>query len=118
MIKSLTEGMPKVKIPALTLDYKTLFADFAPLQRRMFDQLRPALEAIQIAQREQFAEVISRIRAAVRAALPPNWRGEDVVLPKNLEVLLLDEGLPLAWLPQRRFSFRIFAAQTACGGTS
>ena len=116
MIKSLTpltRDVAKFKMPALALDYKTLFPDFARLHSSVIEQLRPALEAIQITQRGQFAGVISKVRTALQAALPPNWRGDDVVLPKNLEDLLLDEGLPLAWLPPKNILIRVFAAKDA-----
>ena len=113
MIKSLTRDVSKFKLPTLAIDYKTLFPDFAPLARHALEQLTPALKAIQIVQREQFADVISKVRAAMQAALPPNWRGDDVTLPTNLEALLLDEGLPLAWLPPKSILIRLFAAKDA-----
>lgn len=47
------------------------------------------------------------------AALPPNWRGDQVSIPSNLEQLLLDEGLPLAWVPPRSVIVKLFAAGTA-----
>ena len=113
MIKTLARDMPKFTVPALTIDYKTLFPDLSRLRRTIVEQWRPAIEAIQITQREQFAGLLSQVRATIQAALPPNWRGEDVVSPDNFEVLLLDEGLQLAWLPPKKILIRIFAAETA-----
>lgn len=102
-----------VNVPALRLDYSALFPDFAAIQASAIKSLLPSVRLIQDLQRDQFASIIKSARAAVSAMLPPNWRGDDVSIPKNLETLLLDEGLPLAWVPPRDVIVRLFAAKTA-----
>lgn len=59
----------------------------------------PGVRLVQDLQRGQLAQLIARVREVVSAVLLPNWRGEDVRIPGNLEALLLDEGLALAWVP-------------------
>jgi hypothetical protein len=82
-----------IKIPALKLNYPALFPDLTSVQDRLFESMKPAIEAIQTLQRSQFADVIEKAKAAVQAALPPNWRDDEIEVPPDLEALLLDEGL-------------------------
>lgn len=99
-------------LPPLKLDYKSLFPDFTSVHADVFKSLRPSIKIIQDVQREQFADVIAKARAAVMASLPPNWRGDDLTIPQNLETMLLDEGLPLAWVPPHTVVLALFAAAT------
>lgn len=63
---------------------------------------------------EQFSELTKNLGKIVEWSHPPNWRGDKtLLLPDNLEVLLLDEGLPLAWVPSRNVLDKVFAANTA-----
>jgi len=101
-----------IDIPALKLDYDSLFPNFAAIQTDAIKTLLPNIRLIQDLQRDQFASVIKKARAVVSAMLPPNWRGEDLVIPKDLEALLLDEGLPLAWVPPHDVIVKLFAAET------
>lgn len=113
-LKSITEGIvPKIELPTLRLDYETLFPDFADLSKKAASALLPSVEAFHELQRDQFADVISKVRTAVDSLLPPNWRGGDVQIPEDLEALLLDEGLPLAWVPPQPVLIKIFAAGSA-----
>jgi hypothetical protein len=107
--------LPKLKIdiPALKLDYSVLFPDLAATQKKLWETLRPSIDAIQWLQHDQFADIIKKVQAATRAALPPNWRDESISIPKDLEVLLLDEGLALAWVPPLKTIKRLFEAKTA-----
>ena len=52
-------------------------------------------------QAERFMVLAEAAQEAFQAALPPNWNEPAIELPDTdtLERLLLDEGLPLAWLP-------------------
>lgn len=113
-LKDLTERMiSRIEFPALRLDYNTLFPDLAGLNKKVAASLLPNIEALHNLQREQFADLIATVRSALDSMLPPNWRGDDVHLPKNLESLLLDEGLPLAWVPPTGVLIKVFAAETA-----
>lgn len=107
------KALQGIEVPSLKLDYSALFPDFAAIQASALKSLLPSVRLIQDLQRDQFASIIKSARAAVSAMLPPNWRGEDVSIPKDLETLLLDEGLPLAWVPPRTVIVKLFAARTA-----
>lgn len=105
--------MPKIEIPALKLDYSALFPDIKAIQQRLAESVFPAVRIIQDLQRDQFAGIIETAQRAMAAMLPPNWRDSDVHLPANLEVLLLDEGLALAWIPPAPVLTKLFQATSA-----
>lgn len=100
-------------IPVLQLDYSSLFPNIAAIQKSLVKTTLPTLQLIQDIQRTQFADIIVRARAAERAALPPNWRQAEVGIPTNLESLLLDEGLALAWVPPGAVVAKLFDASTS-----
>jgi hypothetical protein len=101
-----------IDVPPLKLDYSSLFPDFEGMRVSALADLLPSIRLIQDLQRDQFATLIESARAAAAARLPPNWRGDEVSIPKDLETMLLDEGLPLAWVPPREILVKLFAAPT------
>ncbi|WP_421119845.1 hypothetical protein ACE2AJ_00345 [Aquihabitans daechungensis] len=102
----------KFAAPSLKLDYAALFPDYADLAPKAWKAVLPALTQIQDIQRKQFADVIAAARRAYDASLPPNWpKGAN--LPADLEVMLLDEGLALAWVPPENIVVQLFAAASA-----
>lgn len=106
--------MNEVVAPALKLDYQTLFPKVAAMQAPALKQLLPAVKLVRDSQRQQFAEIFATVRRTFEASLPPNWpRGGSTLIPSNLEELLLDEGLALAWVPPERTVERVFNADTA-----
>lgn len=112
-LRGLSSSIARVEFPPLKLDYASLFPDVGRLQADLLKSVLPSLKLFQEAQRQQFAQVIAAARRALEAQLPPNWRGENILIPKNLEVLLLDEGLPLAWVPPPAVVARLFNAASA-----
>lgn len=64
-------------------------------------------------QRRQMAEMLEVFRKRFEASMPPNWRGSGVAPLGNLETLLLDEGLPLAWVPPKDVLIRVLNANDA-----
>lgn len=101
-----------IDVPALKLDYSSLFPNFEGMRVSALANLLPSIRLIQDLQRDQFASIIESARAAATARLPPNWRGDEVSIPKDLETMLLDEGLPLAWVPPQEIVVKLFAAPT------
>jgi hypothetical protein len=61
-------------------------------------------------QRALLLDLARRIGVVGISLLPPNWK--DVGFPENLEELLLDEGLPLAWVPPQEILEKLLAAST------
>jgi hypothetical protein len=112
MLRSVAAGVPKFEIPALKLDYQSLFPNLAAIQAEALKSFLPTVHAIFDMQRGQFAVLLANVSKALRTALPPNWLDESVSFPKDLETLLLDEGLPLAWVPSPEVLVRLFAAST------
>jgi hypothetical protein len=112
-IPKLVDIVPKFEIPTLKLDYSTLFPDFAALSAKTVEALKPSLDLIHDLQRDQFAELLASVGKTIRSLLPPNWRDDSISIPSDLEILLLDEGLPLAWVPPTDVLALIFRAQNA-----
>ncbi|MEV5967310.1 hypothetical protein AB0L70_36415 [Kribbella sp. NPDC051952] len=117
MLKTVAANMPKpdlshLVLPALKIDYETLFPNLAELNQTLLEGLKPALEATHLLQREQFGKIFERLRQVVESILPPNWRGASGLSVDLLETLLLDEGLPLAWIPPTDVLEKVFAAPT------
>lgn len=62
----------------------------------------------------QFSEISKSMQEFVYNSYPPNWREKSrILLPPNLEGLLLDEGLPLAWVPPNNVLAKLLAAKDA-----
>lgn len=106
-------NMQEVIAPALQLDYSALFPNVAAIQAQAAKQVLPALEIIHRTQREQFAQLLATALRAYEASLPPNWPRDGSSIPSNLEALLLDEGLALAWLPPTPIVERLFKPGSA-----
>lgn len=104
--------LPKFDVPALKLDYSALFPDLAAISAMAVEALKPSLDFVYELQRNQFADLIAAASKAVISSLPPNWRDDAISIPKDLELLLLDEGLPLAWAPPTAILARVFTAGT------
>lgn len=104
LAKSLQLNLPKFKIdlPPLGLDYARLFGPALNLENlglknlidtssfRVFDDIYKA-------QRIQFEGIFDNIGRILDGILPPNWRGVRGL--DQIEAILLDEGLALAWVP-------------------
>jgi hypothetical protein len=64
-------------------------------------------------QHRQWAPFFESLRKAIKSWLPPNW--QDVNLPSShlIETILLDEGIPLAWVPSPEVLTAILEAPDA-----
>jgi hypothetical protein len=61
-------------------------------------------------QRAQFESIFENVGRIIDGILPPNWRGVRGV--NQLETLLLDEGLALAWVPPSDILNALLAASS------
>jgi hypothetical protein len=104
LAKSLQVNLPKFKLdlPPLKLDYTRLFGPALN-----FENLGPknlidtssfkVFDDIYKTQRAQFESIFENISRIFDSMLPPNWRGVRKL--DQIETILLDEGLALAWVP-------------------
>ncbi|WP_133733815.1 hypothetical protein [Nocardia ignorata] len=118
--QSLTKNLPKfhLDLPALSVDYSRLFAPALNLQNlTQFHSVDTAsldaFRTIYEEQRKKFEKLFDweRIQKLVGSLFPPNWRGVDTE-GCDLEALLLDEGLPLGWVPDSKTVQALFDAST------
>lgn len=108
-----TFELPKIALPALRLDYQALFPNPEKFNQQLLAQLAPTFAAFRDIQYEQFGQTFANLAKLTKTVWPPNWRGAPPPSDGVLECLLLDEGLPLAWVPPARILRRLFAADTA-----
>jgi hypothetical protein len=65
-------------------------------------------------QTKRFSALVEAADENFQASLPPNWNEPAIELPdtETLETLLLDEGLPLAWVPPNKVLSDLLACDT------
>lgn len=104
LAKSLQVNLPKFKInlPPLGLDYARLFGPALNFEnlglKNIIDTSSfKVFDEIYSAQRAQFESIFENISRMFDGILPPNWRGVRGL--DQIETILLDEGLALAWVP-------------------
>lgn len=104
LAKSLQLNLPKFKIdlPPLGLDYVRLFGPALNFENLGLKNLVDTssfkiFDEIYSAQRTHFEGIFENIGRILDGILPPNWRGVRGL--DQIEVILLDEGLALAWVP-------------------
>ena len=61
----------------------------------------------------QFAGIFEVAQKFARRTFPPNWDGEGIGVPDDLEEMVLVEGLPLGWVPPTGVLRSLLAADTA-----
>jgi hypothetical protein len=60
--------------------------------------------------RQQWDELFAGVRKLDGRLLPPNWQGVKIPSVELLETILLDEGIPLAWVPSQELLIAILDA--------
>jgi hypothetical protein len=61
----------------------------------------------------QWNGIFSRLGSIADAFFPPNWKGVNYPEIESVEVILLDEGIPLAWVPGPEILQAVFDARDA-----
>lgn len=104
LAKPLQVNLPKFKVdlPPLGLDYTRLFGPALNIEnlglKNIIDTSSlKVFDGIYNAQRAQFEGLFESINRMFDGILPPNWRGVRGL--DQIETILLDEGLALAWVP-------------------
>ncbi|MBM3210341.1 hypothetical protein FJZ39_03325 [Candidatus Saccharibacteria bacterium] len=101
--------LPKIEVPSLS----ALLPEVNRLSATLSSSILPGLNRLIKAYHKDISQIAESIRKIAETSYPPNWKGDRVIqLPNNLETLLLDEGLPLAWVPSRQVLDKLFAATT------
>jgi hypothetical protein len=106
--------MPKIDLPIIRIDTAVMFPNLDKFAQSITKTIQPAMAGLFDSYRVQFAELGKNFSKILSTSFPQNWQGEELIkLPKNLETMLLDEGLPLAWVPPRPVLEKVFAAHSA-----
>jgi hypothetical protein len=110
-------NLPKFKLdlPPLKLDYTRLLGPALNFENLGLKNLidtssYKVFDEIYSAQRAQFEGIFENISRVLDDMLPPNWRGVRGL--DQLETLLLDEGLALAWVPPTDILNALLAASS------
>lgn len=115
--KSLQANIPKFKLdlPPLQLDYTRLLGPALNIENLGLKNLIDTssikvFDKIYADQRKQFEGIFENFRQIIDRMLPPNWHGVRGM--NQLETLLLDEGLALAWVPPTDILNALLAASS------
>ena len=82
--------IPQIQLPAIPI-----------MQLDVYRQFAASIEPVVRAQREQIAKVLAGVATAMERIFPENWREVTGLEFERLEVVLLDEGIPLVGVPRR-----------------
>lgn len=112
---ALTVNLPvtKIVVPELKIDYSSLFPNWPKVMDSFGEQMRPLQQIIETIHREQFADLFKTFREALESTKPPNWQGMPLPPEAVMEMMLLDEGLALAWVPNQKVLSRLVGAASA-----
>lgn len=107
--------MPKIDLPIVRVDYSSMFPEINRINETVMKSVAPMLAELNKSYSSQFADIAKNLQKIAVRAYPENWRhGSGLVeFPDNLEQILIDEGIPLAWVPPTRVLEKLFAAETA-----
>ena len=93
--------LPQLKLPASLTD--SAMQQLGKTVAGLIGDQNPfgALNMLLAQQRGQWGALFEDLRAAVEKHLPPNWKNVKHPEFGTIEGILLDEGLPLAWIPSQ-----------------
>lgn len=105
----------KFDLSPLTLDYPKLFGPAVNFENLGFGKLLDKkgislFNEIFESQRTQFQSIFESFSKLADGMYPPNMRHVEGVTFEKIEEIVLDEGLALAWVPDRRTVELLFAA--------
>jgi hypothetical protein len=104
----------KFDLPIIKFDTSAMFPNLDKFTQSFTKMIQPAMAGLFDSYRVQFAELAKNFGKILSTSFPPNWQGEELIqVPMNLETMLLDEGLPLAWVPPRPVLEEVFATHSA-----
>jgi hypothetical protein len=111
-IKTTDLLLPQLKLPVSALD-SALQQMGRHFVGTLGGQVFSSLNALLVQQVQQWGPLFETLRALTERFLPPNWK--DVKHPdfKTIEAILLDEGIPLAWIPNPDVLQALFNAPDA-----
>lgn len=106
--------VPKFDASTLKVDFSSWLPDLTKSNESIMESLAPFAE-FQERYLAQFDEIAKNLAKSAACAYPSNWRTDDGVVrfPDNLKTILIDEGVPLAWVPPTHVLEKLFAAETS-----
>jgi hypothetical protein len=100
-------------LPQLKLLSPAIDALVQGAAKSITDSLSGPLNALFEQQHQQWAPLFEQLRKSVESWLPPNWQGIRLPGDHLIETILLDEGIPLAWVPSQEVLTAILNAPDA-----
>lgn len=86
-------------LPQLQLTLRPVNAALEEFAKSFSDSIKASLNTFLEQYRSNLQSLFDGVRKAVEAWLPPNWQGVHPPSGHLIETILLDEGIPLAWVP-------------------
>jgi hypothetical protein len=103
--------LPQLKLPMPAIDsaLQQIGKNLGILGERAFGPLN----ALIAQQSQQWGSLFEALRTLAENFLPSNWKNVQHPDFKTIEAILLDEGIPLAWVPSPEILQALFDAQGA-----
>jgi hypothetical protein len=111
-----SQALEALKPVVFKVDFDTsIIPGINKIVQNAVGDLTPLVESIQHLQRQQFGDLFEGVGKFIRLSFPPNWQGDNLLIPNqaDLEELLLDEGLALAYVPPKKILEQIFKSPDA-----
>jgi hypothetical protein len=86
-------------LPQLKLALQPVNAALEDFAKSFADSITGPLNTFLEQHRSDWQSLFEGVRKAVETWLPPNWQGVHLPSDHLIETILLDEGIPLAWVP-------------------
>ncbi len=111
-IKTTDLLLPQLKLPVSALD-STLQQMSRHFVGVLGEGVFGPLDALIAQQNRQWDSLFETLRTLAEKFLPPNWKVVKHPGFKTIEAILLDEGIPLAWIPNSDILQALFDAPDA-----
>ena len=111
-IKTTDVLLPQLKLPVSAMDsvLQQMSKDIAgTFGKQVFEPMT----ALIAQQHQQWDSLFETFRTLAEKLLPPNWRGVKHPDFATIEAILLDEGIPLAWVPSQEILQALFDSPDA-----
>lgn len=114
-IKITNQLLPQLTMPILGIDPANLGigTGLTEIIRKQQEATFGPIAALLAQQHKQWDSLFASLRSLAETFFPPNWKGVEHPEFDVIETILLDDGIPLAWVPAQAVLQAVFDAPDA-----